>query len=52
MQDFFIPQATENEIAKEKAKARKLRKTNWWHEKKIKRKANNDIFFISNTLIY
>ena len=26
MQDFFIPQATENEIAKEKAKARKLRK--------------------------
>ncbi|MCX4360786.1 HNH endonuclease [Mucispirillum schaedleri] len=33
MQDFFIPQATENEIAKEKAKARKLRKTNWWHEK-------------------
>ena len=33
MNDFFIPQATEKEIAKERAKARELRKTNWWHEK-------------------
>ena len=33
MYDYFIPQATEKEIAKERAKARELRKSKWWHEK-------------------
>ena len=33
MDDFFIPSASEKEIAKERAKARELRKTNWWREK-------------------
>lgn len=33
MDNYFIPQATDKEIAKEKEKARELRKTNWWREK-------------------
>ena len=33
MDNFFIPSADEKEIAKERAKARELRKTNWWREK-------------------
>lgn len=30
MEDFFIPGATPQEVAKEKAKARELRKKQWW----------------------
>ena len=33
MNDFFIPQADSKAIAKEREKARSLRKTNWWNEK-------------------
>ena len=29
MNDFFIPQADSKDIAKEREKARSLRKTNW-----------------------
>lgn len=30
MEDFFIPGASPEEVAKEKAKARELRKKQWW----------------------
>lgn len=30
MEDFFIPSASPEEVAKEKAKARELRKKQWW----------------------
>lgn len=30
MEDFFIPSASPEEIAKEKVKARELRKKQWW----------------------
>lgn len=33
MEDFFIPVANEKEIAKERAKARELRKSSWWKNK-------------------
>lgn len=32
--DFFISQATEEEIKKEKAKAQLLRKSQWWKRKR------------------
>ncbi|MGW8272660.1 MAG: HNH endonuclease [Thermodesulfovibrionales bacterium] len=31
--DFFIPQATDKEMRREKDKARALRKTQWWKRK-------------------
>jgi 5-methylcytosine-specific restriction endonuclease McrA len=33
-EDFFLPQATDQEIAREKAKARELRKSQWWKRKR------------------
>lgn len=32
--DFFFPQATDEEIAREKAKARELRQTQWWKRRR------------------
>ncbi len=36
MQDYFIVTVTEAELRKEKEKARKLKKSQWWHRKKAK----------------
>jgi 5-methylcytosine-specific restriction endonuclease McrA len=36
--DYFISTATDQEIKKEKQKARDLRKTQWWKEKCAERK--------------
>ncbi len=33
MDEFFIPLSDEKEISKERAKARELRKSNWWKNK-------------------
>jgi 5-methylcytosine-specific restriction endonuclease McrA len=33
-EDYFLPQATDQEIAREKAKARELRKSQWWKRKR------------------
>ncbi len=35
-QNFFISNATEEEVAREKAKARELRKSQWWKRKRGK----------------
>lgn len=34
MSDYFIPEADEEQIKKEKAKARELRDTQWWKKKR------------------
>jgi len=32
--NFFVPQATEEEIKRERSKARELRKSQWWKRKR------------------